>query len=77
MTAAQISAFTNATLGVTANQFQLTILLIFYAIVYLWFSWLVITQWKSWCNRKINFYDFLIRMSRGVLVTLLSSFFLL
>ena len=77
MTAAQIAAFANATLGVTAAQFQLTILLIFYALVYLWLSWLVTTQWKAWSNRKISFYDFLMRTVRGVLITLFASFFLL
>ncbi len=77
MTDSQIAAFTNATSGISAAQFQLTILLIFYSVVYLWSGWVVTTQWKAWGNRKISFYDFLSRTTRCVLIVLLSSFFLL
>lgn len=76
MTEAQIAAFLAAASGVTAAQFQLIILLLFYAVVYLWLAWVVTTQWKAWSNRKISFYDFLMRTVRCVFVTLLASFFL-
>ncbi len=77
VTAEQIAAFTNATLGITMAQFQLTILMIFYSIIYLWLSWVVVMQWKAWGNRKISFYDFLLRTVRSVIVTIMASFFLI
>ena len=77
VTASQDAAFTGATTGLTMSDFQLTILLILYSILYLWASWVIVTQWKAWANRKINFYDFLMRTVRAVLITLLASFFLI
>lgn len=77
MTDSQVTAFTQATAGVSAAQFQLTVLIIFYSLMYLWSGWVVTTQWKAWGNRKIGFHSFLTRTVRCVVILLLSSFFLL
>lgn len=76
VSAAQESAFTGATLGVPMSSFNLTILLILYSVLYLWIAWVVVTQWRAWARRKIDFYDFLIRAVRSVFLTLVLGFLL-
>ncbi|MEE8057361.1 MAG: DUF3262 family protein [Pseudomonadales bacterium] len=66
VSAAQQAAFTGATLGVPMSSFNLTILLILYSILYIWLAWVIVTQWKAWSNRTINFYDFLTRTVRSI-----------
>ena len=76
VTASQEAAFTGATLGIPMGSFSLTILLIFYSILYTWLVWVIVTQWKAWSNRKINFYDFLTRTVRSIFLTLVLGFLL-
>jgi integrating conjugative element protein (TIGR03758 family) len=77
VTAAQEAAFESGTLGVAMSDFQLTVLLILYSILYLWAVWVMVTQWRAWCYKKINFYHFLVRSVRAVFITLLLGFFLM
>lgn len=76
VTASQEAAFTGATLGVPMNSFSLTILMIFYSVLYIWVTWVIVTQWKAWSRRKIDFYDFLIRTVRSIFLTLVLGFLL-
>ncbi len=76
VTSAQEAAFTGGTLGVPMESFQLTILLVFYALLYTWATWVIFTQWQAWCRRRIDFYAFLTRCVRSVLITLVAGFFL-
>jgi len=76
VSASQEAAFTGATLGFTMDNFSTTILLMFYSILYLWMTWVIITQWKAWSNQKILFYDFLTRSTRAVVLTLFLGFFM-
>ncbi len=76
VSASQQVAFTGATLGVPMSSFNLTILLILYSILYIWAAWVIVTQWKAWSNRKINFYDFLTRTVRSIFLTLVFGFLL-
>lgn len=76
VTAAQEAAFTGATLGFVMDNFRLTILLIFYSILYLWMAWVIMTQWKAWSNQKIPFFDFLTRTVRSIFLILVLGFFL-
>lgn len=76
VSASQESAFFNATFGLPMDAFQLTILTIFFALLYLWAGWVLYTQWTAWSNRKITLYMLLTRMVRCVLVTLFASFLL-
>lgn len=76
VSASQEAAFTGATLGVPMSSFSLTILLILYSLLYVWVTWVVVTQWKAWSNKKISFYDFLTRTVRSILLTLVLGFLL-
>lgn len=76
LSAAQQQAFTSATFGLTPANFQLSILMVFYALLYLWAGWLMYAQWIAWSNRKIDFYQLLTRCVRCALVTLFASFFI-
>ncbi len=76
ISSSQESAFSGATFGLTMDSFLITILLIFYACLYLWASWVIYTQWKSWGRGQIDLYDLLTRSVRCVLITLFASFFL-
>ena len=76
ISASQKMAFTGATLGIPMSSFNLTILLIFYSVLYVWVAWVVITQWKAWSHRKIHFYDFLTRTVRSIFLTLALGFLL-
>ena len=76
VSASQEAAFTGATLGVSMSSFNLTILLIFYSVLYIWVVWVIFTQWKAWSRRKIDFYDFLIRSVRPIFLTLVLGFLL-
>lgn len=76
VSASQEAVFTAGTLGFTMADFRLTILLVLFTLLYLWAIWVVVTQWKSFSNRKISFYDFLMRCVRCVLVTIFASFLL-
>jgi len=76
VSASQEAAFTGATLGVPMGSFSLTILLILYSLLYVWVTWVVVTQWKAWSNKKISFYDFLTRTVRSILLTLVLGFLL-
>ena len=76
VTASQQAAFSDATVGYTMGAFSTTILLIFYSLLYIWMCWVIVTQWKAWANRKIEFYDFLVRSVRSVFLTLVLGFFL-
>ena len=76
ISASQEMAFTGATLGIPMSSFNLTILLIFYSVLYVWVAWAVITQWKAWSHRKIHFYDFLTRTVRSIFLTLVLGFLL-
>lgn len=76
VSASQEAAFTGATLGVPMSSFNLTIFLILYSVLYVWAAWVVVTQWKAWSNRKINFFDFLIRAVRSIFITLVLGFLL-
>ena len=76
VSASQEAAFTGATLGVPMSSFNLTIFLILYSVLYVWAAWVVVTQWKAWSNRKINFFDFLIRAIRSIFITLVLGFLL-
>jgi len=76
VSASQEAAFTGATLGVQMSSFSLTILLILYSLLYVWVTWVVVTQWKAWSNKKISFYDFLTRTVRSILLTLVLGFLL-
>lgn len=77
VTASQQAAFNGATLGVPMSDFQLTILLILFSVLYTWMAWLMVTQWRAWAYGNISFYDLLWRCVRAVLVTLLASFLLI
>ena len=76
VSASQEAAFTGATLGVPMSSFNLTIFLILYSVLYVWAAWVVVTQWKAWSNRKINFFDFLTRAVRSIFLTLVLGFLL-
>ncbi len=76
VSAAQEAAFTGATLGVSMASFSQTILLVFYSVLYIWVAWVIVTQWKAWSHRKINFYEFLTRSVRSVFLTLVLGFLL-
>lgn len=76
LTASQETAFTGATLGVPMSSFSLTILLVFYSVLYLWATWVIVTQWRAWSYRKINFYEFLSRTVRAIFLTLVLGFLL-
>lgn len=76
VSASHEAAFTGATLGVPMDSFRLTILLIFYSVLYIWVVWVIVTQWKAWSHRKINFYDFLTRSVRSIFLTLVLGFLL-
>ena len=76
VSAAQEAAFTGATLGVPMASFSLTILLIFYSALYLWVTWVIVTQWRAGSHRKINFYEFLTRSVRAIFLTLVLGFLL-
>ncbi|MGS2722115.1 TIGR03758 family integrating conjugative element protein [Porticoccus sp. GXU_MW_L64] len=76
ITAAQESAFTGATLGLPMSSFSTAILLILYSLLYIWLSWVIVTQWRAWARRKIDFFDFLIRAVRSVVLTLVLGFLL-
>lgn len=76
VSASQEAAFENATFGLEMVYFETTILLIFFGLLYLWASWVIVSQWKAWSNRKIDFYDLLMRSVRCVLVTVFASFLL-
>ena len=76
VTSFQESAFRDATLGVTMYSFNLTILLILYSVLYLWVAWVIFSQWKAWSRRKIDFYDFLMRVVRSIILTLVFGFLL-
>ena len=76
VSASQEAAFTGATLGVPMSSFNLTIFLILYSVLYAWAAWVVVTQWKAWSNRKINFFDFLTRAVRSIFLTLVLGFLL-
>ncbi len=73
---AQESAFTGATLGFAMADFQTTILLIFYSVLYIWAIWVIVGQWRAWSKRKIDFYEFLIRVVRSIFITLVMGFLL-
>lgn len=77
ISASQEAAFSGGTFGLTMNDFQLTILFIFFSFIYLWAGWVMYSQWTSWSKRKISFYVLLTRCVRCVLVTLFSSFLLI
>ena len=77
VSASQEAAFENATFGLEMADFQLTVLMIFFGLLYLWASWVMYSQWKAWSNRKIDFYDLLFRSVRCVLVTVFASFLLI
>ena len=76
VSASQEAAFTDATLGISMSSFSLTILLVFYSVLYLWAVWIVFSQWKSWSNRKIDFYTFLMRVVRSIFLILVLGFLL-
>ena len=76
VSASQEAAFTGATLGVPMANFSLTILLIFYSVLYIWVVWVIVTQWKAWSRRKIDFYEFLTRSVRSIFITLVLGFLL-
>lgn len=76
VSAAQENAFTAATLGFSMGSFSLTILLIFYSILYTWAIWVIVSQWRAWSKRKIDFYDFLLRAVRSIFLTLVLGFLL-
>lgn len=77
VSASQEAAFQNATFGLTMEDFQFTALLILFGLIYLWAGWVMISQWKAWSRRQINFYDLLVRSVRCVLVTIFASFLLI
>lgn len=70
VTATQQDAFNAATLGLPMQSFSDSILLILFAVLYVWVAWVIVSQWRSWAGRKIDFYAFLLRSTRAVLVTL-------
>lgn len=74
VTASQEAAFTSATLGVTMTNFSTTILLVFYSVLYVWVAWVMVTQWQAWSQQRIDFYDFLIRAVRSIVLTLVLGF---
>ena len=76
VSASQEAAFTGATLGVPMGSFNLTILLVFYSVLYVWVTWVIVTQWKAWSRRKIDFYEFLTRSVRSIFITLVLGFLL-
>lgn len=76
VSASQETAFTGATIGVPMESFSLTILLIFYSVLYIWAAWVIVTQWMAWSRRKIDFYDFLTRSVRSIFLTLVLGFLL-
>ena len=73
---AQEAAFIGATAGVPMSSFSLTILLIVFSVLYLWVAWLMLAQWRSWSQGKIDFYDLLTRITRTILLTLVLGFLL-
>lgn len=77
VSASQEAAFTGATIGVPMSSFSSTILLIFFSILYLWVTWVIYTQCKAWLHQKINFYDFIMRAVRSILLTLVLGFILI
>lgn len=76
MTSTQELAFSNATLGLSADDFSRFILLVLYSAFYLWVAWLAYAQWKAWSRNKIDFYDLLTRIVRAVVLTLVLGFLL-
>lgn len=77
VSASQEAAFENATFGLTMADFQLTVLFILFSLIYLWAGWVMVSQWKAWSRRQIDFYDLLVRSVRCVLVTVFASFLLI
>lgn len=77
ITAEQEAAFSGATAGVPMSSFSLTILLIVFSVLYIWVVWVIMTQWKSWSQGKIDFYEFLIRVVRSIFLTLVLGFLLI
>ena len=76
LTSSQEAAFSGGTFGLSTGDFQLAILTVFYALLYLWVAWVMYSQWLAWSERSISFYALLTRCVRCVLVTLFASFLL-
>jgi integrating conjugative element protein (TIGR03758 family) len=76
VTAEQEAAFTNSTLGVPMDSFELVILLVLFGLLYLWAGWVLFTQWKAFDRRKISLHDLIVRTVRVALITILVSFLL-
>ena len=70
VTASQQTAFNTATLGIPMQSFSDTILLILFAVLYIWVAWIVVSQWRAWSARQIDFYALLLRSTRSIVITL-------
>ena len=72
----QIGKLYNSRIDKLTSWKMVTILLILYSVLYIWVAWVIVTQWKAWSHRKINFYDFLTRSVRSIFLTLVLGFLL-
>ncbi|WP_299772437.1 TIGR03758 family integrating conjugative element protein [uncultured Pseudoteredinibacter sp.] len=76
MTAAQQQAFTDATLGLSTGDFRQFILIVLFSVLYLWVAWLAYGQWKAFEKNKIDLFDFMSRVVRSIVITLVMGFLL-
>lgn len=70
------SAF-EAGAGVLPSQLSSTISIITLTAVFLWVAWLAFSQYQSFANGDITFYDLIWRVIRGVIVLVLFTFILM
>ena len=74
VTPSQESAFLSGTVGIPMESVSLTILLILYSLLYVWVAWVIFSQWRSWSAKKIDFFVFLLRSTRSIVIAIFLGF---
>ncbi len=74
MSPAQLTAFSNATGGITTSQIVLVVAGVLALLTLLWLAWIALSQYRSWQNGQGDFYDVMFVTTRGAVVALLLGY---